>query len=105
MEPLPMIVRHELFEHEPRVSLSEDYEMVQALVVFRQPLIRAPTGCRPWVDGHDQEGARTLARAHACTRGRSPRKHTRFRRAGKGMAVHVDVGTADICRDQAARRS
>jgi hypothetical protein len=30
---------------------------------------------------------------------------TRSCRAGKGMAVYVDVGTADICRDQAARRS
>jgi hypothetical protein len=30
---------------------------------------------------------------------------TRFRRAGKGMSIHVDVGMANICRDQAARRS
>jgi hypothetical protein len=30
---------------------------------------------------------------------------TRFRRAGRRMAIHVDIGMADICRDQAARRS
>jgi hypothetical protein len=29
----------------------------------------------------------------------------RFRRVDKGMATYVDVGMADICRDQAARRS
>jgi hypothetical protein len=27
------------------------------------------------------------------------------RRAGKGMAIYVDVDVRDICRDQAARRS
>jgi hypothetical protein len=32
-------------------------------------------------------------------------ERTRVRRASKGIAIHVDVGTADICRDQAARRS
>ncbi len=32
-------------------------------------------------------------------------ERTRSRRAGTGMAVYVDVSTADICRDQAARRS
>jgi hypothetical protein len=32
-------------------------------------------------------------------------ERTRSRRAGTGMAVYVDVGTADTCRDQAARRS
>jgi hypothetical protein len=30
---------------------------------------------------------------------------TRIRRADKAMATYVDVGMADICRDQAARRS
>ncbi len=46
MEPFPMIVRHELFGHEPQVSLSEDYEMVQALVPAGltrwQPFSRSP---------------------------------------------------------------
>jgi len=32
-------------------------------------------------------------------------ERTRSRRAGKGMAVYVDVGMGDTCRDQAARRS
>jgi len=32
-------------------------------------------------------------------------ERTRFRGAGKGMASHVDIGTGDTCRDQAARRS
>jgi hypothetical protein len=29
----------------------------------------------------------------------------RFRRAGRGMAIHVDIGMANIGRDQAVRRS
>jgi hypothetical protein len=28
---------------------------------------------------------------------------TRFRRSGGGMAIHVDVGMADTCGDQAAK--
>jgi hypothetical protein len=70
-----------------------------ALAVLRQPLIQAPTGCRTWVDGHDQGGDRRRERSRNSS-SHCPRigEHGRERTSQKARLVMRTRGRPAVCR-------
>ena len=57
-----------------RQSRPAPHAIIPPAPVLRQPGIRAPRGCRSWVDRQDQERARTRRPLRARDRGRSRRR-------------------------------
>src|ERR1019366_9198741 len=64
--------------------------------VLRQPVIRERTGGRSWGIGN-ATGVIACERAHVGPEIASGR--TRLRRSGRGLAIYVDVGMADVFED------